>query len=113
MRGFLRYGFRLVFAAAPVDNSGMELLGQIQNGVVVFEGNPTLPEGATVKVTLPATVAPVAEPLPETRIVREPGKLPYVTGGRPGTWNLTNEMIAQIFEEEDIEMMKGMLGVPS
>ena len=90
----------------------MELQGHIQNGVVVLDGHPTLPEGVAVTVTLPATTIPVV-PLPVTRIVSEPGKLPYVTGGAPGTWHLTNEMIAQIFEEEDIEMLKGMFDVPS
>jgi hypothetical protein len=40
--------------------------------------------------------------VPETEIVCEPGKLPYVRGGKPGTWNLSNEMIAEIFDEEDM-----------
>ena len=33
----------------------------------------------------------------------------YVCGGVPGTLHLTNDMISQILEEEDIAMMKGMM----
>ena len=91
----------------------MEILGHIQNGVVVFDGKPNLPEGTAVTVLIPALAPPVAPPFPETEIVREPGKPPYVHGGLPGTWALSNERIAQILEEEDIEMMKGMWNVPS
>jgi len=91
----------------------MELHGHIQNGVVALDGNPSLPEGAAVTVLIPALAPPVASLLPETEIVCEPGKLPYVRGGIPGTWQLTNDMIAQIFEEEDIAMMKGRLIDPS
>jgi hypothetical protein len=48
-------------------------------------------------------------PIPETTIVCEPGKLPYVLGGIPGTWQLTNEMMEQVLEEEDAAMMKGKM----
>ena len=90
----------------------MELQGHIRNGVVVFDGDPTLPEGVAVTVTIPETAAPVV-PLPVTRIVREPGKLPYVTGGVPGTIHLTNGRIYEIFEEEEIEALKRIGSVPS
>jgi len=84
----------------------MELQGHIRNGVVVFEGNPTLPDGAVVLVSIPAV--PPGPPTVQRRV-----EFPLVRDGLPGTWNLTNEMIAEIFEEEDIEMMKGMWSVPS
>lgn len=87
----------------------MDIRGHIRNGVVVLDGNPNLPEGAAVIVSIPATVPPS----PATEIVRSPGKLPYVHGGNPGTWNLTNERIGQVLEEEDIELMKGMWNEPS
>ena len=87
----------------------MELLGHIQNGIVVLDGGTTFPEGTRVSVS----PIPPASPFPETEIVCEPSKLPYVHGGIPGTWHLTNEMIAQIFEEEDLEKMKGMWNAPS
>ena len=87
----------------------MELLGQIHNGVVVLDGGTPLPEGTRVSVS-PVSSIP---PFPETEIVCEAGKLPYVHGGIPGTWHLTNEMIAQIFEEEDLEKMTGMWNAPS
>ena len=91
----------------------MELHGHIQNGVIVFDGNPILPEGAAVTVSVPALPPQVASPLPKTEIVCDPGKLPYVRGGVPGTLHLTSEMISQFLEEEDIAMMKGMMIDPS
>jgi hypothetical protein len=113
MVGALLGKTRLEIAAWAGNNSGMQIHGHIRNGVVVFEGNPNLPEGAAVTVLIPTPAPPVAPPVPETELVCEPGKLPYVRGGIPGTWNLTNEMIAQILEEEDLQMMKGMGNVPS
>jgi hypothetical protein len=84
----------------------MTLTGHIQNGVVVLDGGMTFPEGARVAVTL-APTSP--EPQPEKRRV----EFPLVRTGTPGTWNLTNEQIAKILEEEDIAAMKGMWNVPS
>ncbi len=73
----------------------MVLRGYIQNGVVVLDGNPALPEGAAVTVIYPAPVAttPAAE--------KQRVEFPLVRSGRPGTWNLTNEQIGQIMDEED------------
>jgi len=99
-------------AAKSADNFRMEILGHIRNGVVVLEEGKTLPEGTPVSVSPLLPIPPAAQPT-ETQLVLEPGKLPYVRGGRPGTWNLTNETIAQILEEEDAETMKGMWNVPS
>lgn len=91
------------------DNCSMTLNGHIENGVVVLDGGGSFPEGTRVAVSpIPSVCQPT-----ETEIVLEPGKLPYVRGGIPGTWNLTNEAIAQISEEEEIAAMKGKWNVPS
>jgi hypothetical protein len=76
-----------------MDNTFMELLGHIRNGVVVFDGNPTLPEGAVVNVTIPTILSksPAAK-----RVV-----FPLVDSEHPGTLNLTNQQIREIFDEED------------
>jgi len=105
-------GRGLDFAAPPVDNSGMEFLGHVQNGVVVLDEGMAFPEGTRVSVSPIQRMPPVSQPT-ETEIVLEAGKLPYVRGGTPGTWNLTNEMIAQILDEEEIERTKGMWNAPS
>ena len=82
----------------------MELLGHIQNGVVVLDGGAAIPEGTRV------FVSPVP---PQLVIVTKPGELPVVVGGLPGSIYLTNERINEILEEEDIAAMKGMWNVPS
>lgn len=82
----------------------MEILGHIQNGVVVLEGERTFREGTRVSVS----VLP-----PQPVIVMKPGELPIVVGGAPGSVHLTNERINEIFEEEDIAAMKGNGNVPS
>ncbi len=74
----------------------MKILGHIQNGVVVLEGSRTFPEGTPVFVSPTPRHRPESLP-PETEMVLEPGKLPYVHAGIPGTWTLTNATIAQIF----------------
>jgi hypothetical protein len=94
----------LDFSARLADNSGMESLGHIQNGVVVLDGGTTFPEGTRVSVS-PLPTQPV--------IAMKPGELPVVLGGVPGSVDLTNERINEIFEEEDIAAMKGMWNVPS
>ena len=69
----------------------MEISGHIQNGVVVLDDPVVLPEGAAVTVSIRALSPSEASPLPATEIVCQPGKLPYVRGGIPGTLHLTNE----------------------
>ena len=85
----------------------MELFGHIQNGVVVLDEGATIPEGTRV------SVSPVPAESTEVRVVSRPGELPVVQGGRPGTWNLTNEQIGQILDEEDMQSLKGAWNVPS
>jgi hypothetical protein len=86
------------------DNYNMTLTGQIQNGVVVLDGGVTVPEGTRVAVS-PLPTQPV--------IVMRPGELPVVLGGEPGSVDLTNGRINEIFEEEDIAAMKGVWNAPS
>jgi hypothetical protein len=107
MIGYLRRSARLDFAATLADNSGMEILGQVCNGVVVLDGGVALPEGTRV------SVSPVPPQPSKPEIAMKPGELPVVVGGVPGSVHLTNERINEILEEEDIAYMKGKLHVPS
>lgn len=68
--------------------------GQILNGLIVLDGNPTLPEGARIEVVLPE---------PEVKMIQVPG-LPWpVVGCDPNVpkWFLTNSEIAELWDEED------------
>ncbi len=70
----------------------MVIPGRVQNGVVVLEGGPVLPEGA------PVTVSWDHAPRPTPQRV----EFPLVHSEHPGTLNLTNERIAEILDEEDV-----------
>lgn len=73
----------------------MEISGRVQNGVVVLDGPPLLPEGAAVRVSY--RQAPVIRVAPhQTRI-----EFPLVPSPNPGSLPLTNDMIAAIQDEED------------
>jgi hypothetical protein len=74
----------------------MEIPGRIQNGVVILEGDVCLPEGTTV------TVLCDAAPTVERSTEQKRDELPLVQSERPERILLTNERIAEIFEEEDI-----------
>jgi hypothetical protein len=84
----------------------MTLIGHIQNGVVVLDAGETLPEGTRVAV-LPLPAAPT-EPQMEKRYI----EFPLVRGGMPGTWNLTNEQIAEFLDENDVAALKGQWSAP-
>ena len=73
----------------------MELNGYVQNGVIVLSGGATLPEGTPVTVTCGADV-----PAPNSG--RKKIQVPLVRTGRPGSMNLNNDRIAEIFNEEDV-----------
>ena len=77
------------------DNSGMGILGHVQNGVVVFDCPTALPEGAAVTVLLRA--GPVIRVAKNQKQV----EFPLVPSSAPGSVHLTNEMIAEILDEED------------
>jgi hypothetical protein len=73
----------------------MVVLGRVQNGVVVLEGNSALPEGAVVTISYgepPTTQASAGA----SRI-----QIPLVHTGNPSSVHLTSERIAEILDEED------------
>ncbi len=72
----------------------MTLTGHIQNGAVVLDGSPVLPEGVLVTVSIPTTMPA----RPDTRRVQ----IPLVRTGEPGSLNLTNERLAAHLEDDDI-----------
>ena len=77
----------------------MEILGIVDHGVIVPQGDVRLPEGVTVRVVYDG-----AESAQPGRPARAPGyrvKFPLVKTGESGTLHLTNERIAEIFDEED------------
>lgn len=73
----------------------MEILGRIQNGVVVLEGESALPEGTLVTVSCKAV--PGARPVQAKRI-----EFPLVRSRHPGSVQLTAEKVAAYLEEEDV-----------
>lgn len=78
-----------------VYNHHMEILGRVDHGVIVPQSDAALPEGALVRI--------VYEPEPVEGVKKAGNrvKLPLVESGEPGTLHLTNEVIAEIFDEED------------
>jgi hypothetical protein len=74
----------------------MELHGFVQNGVIVLSGGLSLPEGTPVTVSCSLELG--SRPLSEMQRVQ----LPLVRTGEPGSMHLTNERIAEIFDEEDV-----------
>jgi hypothetical protein len=74
----------------------MVLTGRIQNGMVVLDGNPPVPEGAIVAVTIGPTSLPKLEFTGTTYI-----DLPIINAGPPGSLQLTAEKIAEILDAED------------
>jgi hypothetical protein len=77
----------------------MELTGHIENGVVVFDGGTPPPEGTRVTV------------VPEE--VRKYPPLPIVKSDHPGSIDLTNQMIHDLFEEEEVESIRRQWDVPT
>lgn len=73
----------------------MQILGVVQNGVVVFEHPMTLPEGASVVVTYRED--------PVIRVAENPRPvdLPLFDSDEPGALDLTNDRIAEILDQED------------
>jgi hypothetical protein len=100
---------RLEEASILVNNFTMELHGRIQNGAITLDGNPSLPEGALVTVLIPAAEAQSTEAPQAKRRV----EFPLVRTGTPGSLHLTNDMIAEILLEQDIEALKSQWNAPS
>jgi hypothetical protein len=74
----------------------MELHGLVQNGVIVLSGGLSLPEGT------PVTVSCSLEPRLLSPSEKKRVQLPLVRTGEPASLHLTNERIAEIFDEEDV-----------
>ena len=72
----------------------MELNGYVQNGVVVFAGGATLPEGTSVTISCDAPSEP---PKVKKRV-----QLPLVRSKTPGQLRLTSEMIGEILDDEEM-----------
>ena len=79
----------------PAISSSMEIPGHVQNGVVVFDSPMSLPEGAAVTVLL--RTRPVIRLANNQRQV----EFPLVPSSGARSVHLTNEMIADILDEED------------
>jgi len=77
------------------DNVHMEISGRVQNGVVVLDGNASLPEGVAVTVRVQS---PLIIRVAENQLEVE---FPLIRSNAPGSVRLTNEMIGQILDEED------------
>ena len=73
----------------------MVISGRVNNGVVVLEGAPALPEGAAVTVTYPA----LAKASPD--VVKRRVQVPLVHTGAPGSVPLTGAQVAEILDHED------------
>jgi hypothetical protein len=77
--------------------SFMEILGCVLNGVVIPEGQAALPEGAIVRILYEPEFVP--------RPTKESGRhvtLPLFESEEPGSLHLTNEMIAEILDEDEL-----------
>jgi hypothetical protein len=74
----------------------MTLPGIVRNGVVVLEGESTLPEGTPVSV--------ISRASPAIHVAKHQKRVefPIVRSSKPGSVNLTGEMIAEILDDEDM-----------
>jgi hypothetical protein len=74
----------------------MTIPGRVHDGVVVLEGDITLPEGTEVSIVSRAT--------PTLHVSKHQKRiqLPLVRSSNPGSLHLTNEMIAEILNDEDM-----------
>jgi len=78
----------------------MQIQGTVQNGVIVLDGPTTLPEGTVVTVTPRSGFV--------IHVAKNPRRIefPLVPSSALGSVSLTNERIAEIFDEEDFESVK-------
>jgi hypothetical protein len=73
----------------------MVVLGRVQNGVIVLDGDSALPEGAVV------TISYGEPPAKQSSVGNSRIQVSLVHTGRPGTVQLTGERIAKILDNED------------
>lgn len=90
-----------------VENSDMKIFGHVENGVVVLDDSASLPDGTRVTVTVRS------KPMIHAAENRRRIEFPLVESGRPGSVALTNERIAEILGDEDVEDMKRASDAPS
>jgi hypothetical protein len=74
----------------------MKMQGRVQNGVVVLEGESTFPDVTAVLVVSRAS------PVIRVSRHRRPVKRPLVPSSKPGSLDLTGDMIAEILEDDDV-----------
>ena len=90
-------GLDLIPRSPRTDDDVMEIRGRVHNGVVVLDGELTLPEGTVVTVSFP--------PVPGPPIPAQSGdhvRLPLVPSAHPGSRRLTAERMAELLEEDDV-----------
>jgi hypothetical protein len=80
---------------APSASSSETAFRRRKRGVVVLDDNQSLPEGAVVSITYPPP-APKGQAVERRRV-----QFPLVRSAHPASVDLTNERIAEIFDEED------------
>ena len=88
-------------------NINMEISGRVHNGVVVLDGDASLPEGMAVKVFVQT---PLIFHVSENKKRLE---FPLVLSSAPGSIDLTNEQIYEILDDEDVESIKKTWNDPS
>jgi hypothetical protein len=80
--------------ATPVDNQNMQTQGIVQNGAIIVEGGVSFPEGTSVIVS---AIANHPAPTEKKRI-----ELPLVHCDKPGSIDLTSEMVGELLYAEDV-----------
>jgi hypothetical protein len=74
----------------------MEIRGRVHNGVVILDGEMSLPDGTIVTVSYPES-SPTIPSESGHRV-----QFPLVRSNRPGSLDLTAERIAELWEEDDL-----------
>ena len=74
----------------------MGIFGRVQNGVVVFDGTQTFPEGTEVIVTTRSS------PAIQISKNQKPVEFPLFHSSEPGIFESTHELIGQLRDDEDI-----------
>lgn len=82
----------------------MELTGFVRNGVIVLSGGATLPEGTPVTVSCGAEMM-----VPPPAAARKRVVFPLVDSANPGSLNLTNAMIGEIFDDEEASASRSLI----
>ncbi len=70
-------------------------MGVVHNGVIVVDGGIPLPDGTRIRVSIEPDLG---ESHPASRYV----EFPLVHSKAPGSLHLTNEMIAEYLEHDEI-----------